>query len=165
MKTKLLLMLALVAWVLPGVHGADAGGVPRAVNVSTRARVGVGEDTMIVGFVITEAQAEVLLRAVGPSLEQFDVTDFLPDPQLTIYDKAGHEIGTMGPNDTFGLAMVLFAKGYELTAGAFPIDVGFTKDAVWAGELPPGEYTMHVTSIGGHSGVALGEVYIVGKVN
>lgn len=62
----------------------------RAVNLSTRGRVGVGDDVMIAGFIVTGNQvARVALRALGPSLTQAGISDPLSNPELELYDGDG----------------------------------------------------------------------------
>ncbi len=58
----------------------------RLVNLSTRA-VSLGGDRVIIpGFVIQGSGTKrVLVRAVGPKLQDFGIADFLPDPVLSIF--------------------------------------------------------------------------------
>jgi hypothetical protein len=44
--------------------------------------------------------------------------------------------------------------------GAFPLGAA-SKDAALVVTLPPGSYTVHVSGVGGSTGVALVEVYLV----
>ncbi|HYJ04923.1 MAG TPA: hypothetical protein VEX43_07300, partial [Chthoniobacterales bacterium] len=55
------------------------------LNISTRARVGTGDDALIGGFIVRgTAQKEVLVRALGPSLTQFGLSGVLADPILEL---------------------------------------------------------------------------------
>jgi glucose/arabinose dehydrogenase len=55
------------------------------LNISTRARVGTGDDALIGGFIAEgTAQKKVLIRALGPSLNQFGLTGLLADPTLEL---------------------------------------------------------------------------------
>ena len=55
------------------------------LNISTRARVGTGDNVLIGGFILRgTAQKEVLVRALGPSLTQFGLSDVLLDPILEL---------------------------------------------------------------------------------
>ena len=61
----------------------------RVIQVSTRGQVGVGNDILISGFVIDGTSPKtVLVRAVGPTLGAFGVTNALADPQVAIYGAA-----------------------------------------------------------------------------
>src|SRR5688572_1912842 len=55
------------------------------LNISTRLRVETGDDALIGGFIITgNASKRVILRALGPSLAQFGLTDLLANPVLEL---------------------------------------------------------------------------------
>src|SRR5450432_1593568 len=61
----------------------------RLVNISTRVRVGIGDDVLIGGFIIQGDQLKkVILRAIGPSLTAEGVTGALQDPQIELHDAA-----------------------------------------------------------------------------
>ncbi|MGH8164343.1 MAG: matrixin family metalloprotease, partial [Rhodanobacteraceae bacterium] len=65
------------------------------VNLSTRMRVGVGDDVLIGGFIIQgNKKKKVLLRALGPSLGKKGVAGALRDPQMTLMDATGKVIET-----------------------------------------------------------------------
>src|SRR5207237_9334563 len=56
------------------------------VNLSTRMKVGTGDNAGIGGFIITgNTSKHVLLRAIGPSLTQSGVPNVLADPVLELY--------------------------------------------------------------------------------
>src|SRR4029077_898807 len=53
----------------------------QAMNISTRARVEIGDNVLIGGFIVTGSAAKkVIVRAIGPSLSQHGVSDVLADP-------------------------------------------------------------------------------------
>jgi len=61
------------------------GGATQLLNISTRLRVETGDDALIGGFIITgTASKGVILRALGPSLAQFGLTDLLANPVLEL---------------------------------------------------------------------------------
>ena len=58
----------------------------RLGNISTRGRVGTGDDVLIAGFVITGTTPRpVLVRALGPALGGFGVSGTLADPRLRLF--------------------------------------------------------------------------------
>lgn len=58
----------------------------QAINLSTRMRVGLGDEAGIGGFIITgNSPKHVLIRAIGPSLTQASLPDPLRDPILELY--------------------------------------------------------------------------------
>jgi hypothetical protein len=61
------------------------GGATQLLNISTRLRVETGDDALIGGFIVTGSAAKrVILRALGPSLAQFGLTDLLANPVLEL---------------------------------------------------------------------------------
>src|SRR6202011_5804250 len=58
-------------------------------NVSTRLPVGTGENVLIEGFTVqgpAGSTKKIIVRALGPSLTPFGVTDALANPTLEIHD-------------------------------------------------------------------------------
>lgn len=134
----------------------------RLANLSTRGRI-VGETSpLLAGFVVGGTDRKpVLLRAAGPGLTGFGVTDALARPRLTLRDGSGRAIevntGWSTPN---GEALRLAA----LQVGAFPFAAG-SADAAMLATLDPGNYTMEVTGVDGAAGVALIEAYDTSPVS
>jgi WD40 repeat protein len=59
---------------------------PQAINLSTRMFVQTGDNVGIGGFIITGSTPKhVVLRAIGPSLTNFGLTDVLADPVLELH--------------------------------------------------------------------------------
>jgi hypothetical protein len=68
------------------------------LNISTRIRVETGDNALIGGFIITgNAPKKVIIRAVGPSLAQFGLTDLLANPTLEL--RAANGSVLLGNND------------------------------------------------------------------
>ena len=64
-------------------------------NVSGRGFVGTGDNVLIGGFIVGDVgSGTVVVRALGPSLASFGVSQPLSDPILTIYDSNGSAIAT-----------------------------------------------------------------------
>jgi hypothetical protein len=126
----------------------------RLRNLSTRARVGQGEDVLIGGF-ITQAgvSSRVILRAIGPSLAGTGVGTPLADPVLTLFDKNGIAIAT---NDNWKSDQ---QKEIE-AAGLAPDN---DNEAVIVANLAPDQYTAQVTAKGTATGVALVEIYQIDR--
>jgi hypothetical protein len=129
---------------------------PRLVNVSARAVSGTGADVLIAGFVIAgPGTKSVLIRAIGPTLRNFGVTDVLADPRLELISAAGAKLQE---NDNWGGGPALTAA--FTAVGAFPLAASSLDAAVFA-TLGPGGYTAQVSGIGGGTGVTLIEIYEV----
>lgn len=147
----------------------ELGRSQRLINISTRGRVGVGDDKLIAGFVVYEDMPQqILIRAVGSSLEQFGLTDFLVDPMIEIFRDTESGPILVAENDDwrFGGGR-LGTRGIETAienAGAFPL-VSNNDAAVWFSYLEPGAYTVQVSGVNDTSGVAIVEVYQIGYAN
>ncbi|MBI5693208.1 MAG: peptidylprolyl isomerase [Verrucomicrobia bacterium] len=127
---------------------------PRLVNVSARTEVGAGNDILIAGFYIGGTTARtVLIRAIGPTLAVFGVTDTLSDPRLRLF--SGSTL--VAENDNWGGQAGLTAAAAAV--GAFALSNPASSDAVLLLTLPPGGYTAQVSGANNGTGVALVEVY------
>ena len=128
----------------------DAGS--DLVNVSTRGVVGSGDNVLIGGFISGDSaggSANVLVRAIGPSLTALGISSALPDPTLELHDSNGVLTGS---NDGWKATQ---REDIEATGIAPTSD---SESAVLA-PLPPGAYTAIVRSKTGLGGVGLVEVY------
>ncbi|HEU0080754.1 MAG TPA: hypothetical protein VFQ72_01865 [Candidatus Paceibacterota bacterium] len=125
---------------------------------------GIGNTSMLVGiapsspatlgFVVKGDSGRsypVLIRAVGPGLKKFGISDALADPSLKVRDQAGN---SWGENDDWD-------SGYAETfagVGAFPLDKG-SLDSAFVAWLAPGSYTAQVKGFGTGAGRVLIEMY------
>lgn len=122
----------------------------QALNISSRALVGSGENVMAGGFIITgDAPKEVIVRAIGPSLQQFNVPDPLADPMLELHGPTGELIAS---NDNWKQAQQALIESTHLAP---------TNDLESAivMTLNPGSYTAIVSGQGGTGGIGVVEVY------
>jgi plastocyanin len=148
--------------VVNGKNGATGVGLVEAYdldvtatsqlgNLSTRGFVGTGTNVMIGGFILGSGGADisVLVRAIGPSLTQFGVTEALPDPTLELHDENGVLIQD---NDNWkdSQQTEIEATGLQPTNDL---------ESAVLETLAPGAYTAIVAGSGGVTGVALVEVY------
>jgi hypothetical protein len=141
------------------------GAAERLLNVSTRGQVGPAPDqALTTGFVVGggSQSKKLILRAIGPSLAAFGVTNGLRQPVLRLYDSAGRLYAV-----SYGYAAVAGGLTYETDladslrqAGAFPLPAG-AGDVVELRPFEPGTYTATVTSGDGSTGTVLLEIYEV----
>ncbi len=125
-------------------------------NVSTRGYVSSAQ-TLIGGFVIEgTAPRTVLIRADGPVLSAFSVSNPLPDPVLTVYDGSGKVIATNAGWTTNPIPTTISTAALEVGAFALP---NLSPDSALLLTLQPGAYTAQITSVSGGSGTALFEAY------
>lgn len=135
----------------------ELDGSNRLMNLSTRANVGTGGNTLISGLSVSKSQGarKVLIRAVGPTLTEFGVSGALVDPTISIADSSGRQIAgndNWYTNDNKTLTDA-FTK-----AGAFSL-MPNSKDSALLLDLMPGNYTILVNGVANTSGVALVELY------
>ncbi len=119
------------------------------VNVSTRGNVLNGENVLIGGFIVSGATPKkLIIRASGPSLQQFGITNALSDPVLEIFGSAGNALATNDNwRDTQESAII--ASGFQ------PQD---DRESAILITLPAGAYTAIVRG-NNVTGIALVEVY------
>ncbi|HRE05783.1 MAG TPA: hypothetical protein PKX00_09255, partial [Opitutaceae bacterium] len=137
----------------------DVSGEARLLNLSTRAAIGQGSQIAISGLSVAQGaeKRRMLIRAMGPSLIPFGVTDALADPELTVVDSLGR---VLAKNDDWNAndagATVAMSS---LVSGAFAFSSPSSKDAATVVDLPPGGYSILIGGAAGTEGVALVEVY------
>jgi uncharacterized delta-60 repeat protein len=150
---------ALLITVVAGNGGIAGTGVTRLTNISTNTQV-TPAIPITDGFIISGTGPKtVLLRAIGPSLNALKVASPLDSTVLTLYDVAGNVILTnqgwgdtpTGPATT--ALMQIFAR-----LGALAFTAG-SQDSAAVTTLPPGAYTMRVSSGDGTTGTAVAEVW------
>ena len=125
------------------------------LNISVRSRVGTGNDVMISGFIITAGSAKkVILRGLGPSLQQADVPNPLPDPFLELH--AGDS------------SLISANNNWKDNTPAQQLDITSNQlapsndlESAIVATLQPGTYTAVIRGQDNTSGVGLLEVYDV----
>jgi hypothetical protein len=125
---------------------------PPLLNVSTRASLIAGQ-AAIAGFVVEgSGPKQVLIRAIGPSLAQFGVSNMAANPALTVF-KGSTQIGA---NSGWGGSASLAAAFTAVGAFSLPSN---SRDSAIVLTLDPGNYTAQARDpIGGE---VLLEVYLV----
>ncbi|HEY3660831.1 MAG TPA: hypothetical protein VGK91_06355 [Candidatus Udaeobacter sp.] len=167
MKT-LLLSLSVVVSLMAGTgapaivaatNPAPPTPIPQLTNISTRASVETGDNVVIGGFIVQGSGTDrVIIRALGPELTQYGVSNALHNPTLELHDGSGALIAS---NDNWVMTIIggiitqsqvrdIMASGYAPTNGL--------ESAIIA-DLPPGNYTAIVRGVNDTTGVGLIEVY------
>jgi hypothetical protein len=144
--------------VLLETYQADSGfGTGRLINLSTRANVGTGANALTSGFVVSGPTSKsFLVRAAGPALGAFGVSNLLAAPVLQIYGSGSSLIASNTGWDRNGQGSVVAAAAAATGAFAFPAG---SADSALVIALPPGAYTAQVSGANGTTGTALVEVY------
>jgi hypothetical protein len=128
------------------------------LNSSSRSTIAPNSGS-IFGFVI-EGNRQVLVRVVGPGLQQFGVQRVASAPQLDVFSGSGARIAT---NTSWEFPTTAYASPplgpiFRLV-GAFPLASG-SKDAALMLSLGTGAYTLHATT-SSDTGEVLTEVYVL----
>lgn len=159
MKSALLILLS---W-LTGAFALAQGTATTLRNTSALVTLGAGQTSATVGFAVStpagQAQAYELIRAVGPSLVPFGISNPVSQPHIKIFNSAGQYIAP-----PLGVAYaetpnwpVIFSL-----VGAFPLtghELQFT--SYYVAPLPDGTYTVQVSDDSGKGGTVLIEVYLL----
>lgn len=150
--------------VLIEIYDAVAGDPSaRLLNLSTRGQVGVGANVLIAGVVVGgTGRSRLLVRAVGPGLAQFGVPAVLARPTMSLFARqpgGGQSlIRTNTGWTTEGAAYDLSVAAQFV--GAFPLGAA-SADSAMIVTADPGDYTIQVSGVGGTTGEALVEIYVL----
>ncbi len=137
--------------------GSYTATTPRLTSISSRVKVGTGDNILIAGFVIGGSSAKtVLIRGSGPALNQFGVPGTLADPKLTLYRSDSTVIVT---NNGWGGDPQIVSTAAAVQAFAWTSPT--SNDSALLVTLPPGLYSAGISGASGDTGVALVEVYEV----
>jgi hypothetical protein len=122
----------------------------RLVNISTRSRVGTGQDAMFAGFTTQGgASSRLLIRGIGPSLAAFGVASPLPNPFLSIRNSNGQEIASNN-NWKSSQQAAITATGLAPTHDL---------ESAYLATFAPGAYTAILSDVNNATGVGVIEVY------
>jgi hypothetical protein len=161
---------AIIAHLAPGSYTAIVSGVgntvgtgivdaydmsaaspARLANIATRGLIQPGDQLMIAGFIIQDGDVRAVVRAIGPSLSLFGITNALPDTTLQLRDVNG---AIVRENDDWESHQKL-----ELEAtGLQPSDM---LEAAVTVTLPPGQYTVLVRGKPETTAIGVVEVYFL----
>ena len=121
-------------------------------NLSSRGFVGTGDNVFIGGVIVGPAgtgNANLLVRALGPSLGNFGVSGALPDPKLRLVDQNGTEVAS---NDDWR------ANQAAIQSQAPTLAPSRDEEAALIASVAPGLYTAIVEGKNA-TGVATVEIY------
>jgi hypothetical protein len=123
-----------------------------ALNISTRALVGTGDNVLIGGFIVTgDAPKRVIIRAIAPSLNGNGTATgaALQDPTLALFNSSG---GMLQENDDW-------ATDQEQEIISTTIPPKDARESAIIRILEPGNYTAVVSGKESGAGIAVVEVY------
>ncbi len=133
--------------------GSGSDSVSAMSNLSVRSVAGAGENTLVVGYAIAGGNKSILVRGIGPTLENYDVNGAVTDARLRMFDSAQTQLAS---NTNWGGDAAIADAARSV--GAFALDAT-SLDAALLSTNGPGAYSVHVESGSGGAGVALAEIY------
>jgi hypothetical protein len=163
---------AIIADLVPGSYTAVVSGVnntvgtgivdafdmspaspARLANVATRGLIQPGDQLMIAGFIIQSGDVRAVIRAIGPSLSAFGISNALPDTTLQLRDQNG--------------ALVIENDDWQSDPAQKQAleDIGLqpseAKEAAVVATISPGQYTVQVRGKPETTGIGVVEVYFL----
>jgi len=130
-------------------YDLDEAPATTLTNISTRGFVDTDQNVMIGGFISGNGIAKVIVRALGPTLSQFGVTNVLADPTLEVRDG---QANLLASNDNWKDTQ---QAEIQASGKAPPND----KESAIIIERPPANTTAIVRGKNNTTGNALVEVY------
>ena len=123
----------------------------RLANIATRGLIQPGDQLMIAGFIIQSGDVRAVIRAIGPSLSAFGITNALPDTTLQLRDQNG---AIVRENDDW-------ESDQKAELEATGLQPGDSREAALVVTLPPGQYTAQVRGKPETTGLGVVENYFL----
>ena len=130
-------------------------------NVSTRLPVGTDDNVLIEGFTVQGpggSAKKIIVRAIGPSLIPFGVTDAVANPTLEIHDSNNATIATNNDWRVTKVGGIITADQSGEIAGSGLAPGNDLESAIIA-NLSPGSYTAIVRGFGNTTGTGVVDAY------
>jgi hypothetical protein len=130
-------------------------------NVSTRLPVGTGDNVLIEGFIVqgsAGSHKKIIVRAIGPSLAAFGITDALANPTLEIHDSNN---ATIARNDDWKKTQLggLITSDQSGAISASQVAPSHDLESAIIANLAPGSYTAVVRGLGNTTGTGVVDAY------
>jgi CSLREA domain-containing protein len=132
-------------------------------NVSTRLPVGTGDNVLIEGFTVqgpAGSTKKIIVRAIGPFLAGFGITDALANPTLEIHDSNNNN-AIVATNDDWKITqfgtLITADQSAEIAASGFAPNNDL-ESAIIA-NLPPSSYTAVVRGVGNSVGTGVVDAF------
>lgn len=123
----------------------------RLVNFATRGLIQPGDKLLIAGFIVQNGSVRAVVRAIGPSLAAFNITNALPDTTLELRNANGQIVRA---NDDWETDQ----RQELLNTGLQPTN---SKEGALIETIQPGQYTAQVRGKPEAIGVGVVEVYFL----
>lgn len=129
----------------------SAASTARLANIATRGLIQPGDKLMIAGFIVQDGSARAVIRAIGPSLKAFGISNALPDTTLQLRDQNG---ALVRENDDW----MSDQKAELESTGLQPTH---DLEAALVQTIPPGQYTAQVRGKPEAIGTGVVQVYFL----
>jgi uncharacterized delta-60 repeat protein len=129
----------------------DSGSAARLANIATRGLVQPGDQLMIAGFIVQNGAVKLVVRAIGPSLGAFGVSNALPDTTLQLRDQQG---AIVLENDDW-------KSSQQQELESIGLQPSHDLEAAVVATIQPGQYTAQVRGKGNDSGIGVVQVYFL----
>ena len=151
---------------MTGTVNVTAGPVPSptpglVANVSTRLPVGTDDNVLIEGFIVqgpAGSTKKIMVRAIGPSLAPFGITDALANPTLDIFDGSNVKVATNNNWKTTEQGGLITSDQFAEINGSGLAPSNDLESAIIA-NLAPGSYTAVVRGLGNTTGTGVVDAY------
>ena len=130
-------------------------------NVSTRLPVGTGDNVLIEGFTVqgpAGSTKTIIVRAIGPSLVPFGITDALSNPALEIHDTTGATIATSDNWKTTQVGGIITAD-QSADISASQLAPNNDLESAIIATLAPGSYTAVIRGVNNAVGPGVVDAY------
>jgi hypothetical protein len=134
-------------------YDMSAGSPARLANIATRGLIQPGDKLMIAGFIIQTGDVRAVVRAIGPSLSAFGISNALPDTTLQLRDQNG---AVVIENDDWQTDPA--QKQQLQDVGLQPSD---PREAAVVATIPPGQYTVQVRGQPETTGIGVVQVFFL----
>ena len=136
---------------LVDAYDMSAASPAKVVNFATRGLIQPGDKLLTAGLIIQNGPVRAVIRAIGPSLIAFNITNALPDTTLQLRDQNGNLVQE---NDDWQTDQ----KQELESTGLQPTN---PKEAALVQTIPPGQYTAQVRGKPEATGIGVVEVYFI----
>jgi hypothetical protein len=135
------------------VYDLNQGVDSKLANLSTRALVGIGDNIVIAGILLSDSSTsdKVVVRGIGPSLTALGVANALGDPTLELRDSSGT---LLVANNNWQDNAIQASE--IIAAGLSPAN---SLESAVVATLPPGLYTALLAGQNNATGIGVVEVY------
>jgi hypothetical protein len=129
-------------------------------NVSTRLFVGKDDEALFQGFIVqgpVGSTKKLLIRGLGPFLENFQITGFLANPTLDIFE-GGNKVATNDDWRSTQIGGIITADQSQEIAGS-GLAPSNEQEAAIIANLAPGNFTAVVRGFGNTTGIGLVDAF------